>query len=205
MKCDSGALGDEQHLLFGCPFVACVRAECAHLSTVDHAGGYAAAGHSRRCLLHPGMLQDHFASHARRHLLPCGYGMSTCLLARRSRCLGSPGWLKQAHNLTRLGAPKGARTQSLSSPLHRPNTRAFGYLLTDPTDARLAVRRVHLGLSRQSARRACMPCLHARTHPRRGQGCRRGCAPQQRRPATVLHPQHGGLTATRAACDARPT
>ncbi len=32
-KCASGALGDEQHLLFECPFVACVRAEYAHLFT----------------------------------------------------------------------------------------------------------------------------------------------------------------------------
>jgi len=33
VKCASGALGDEQHLLFDCPFVACVRAEYAHLFT----------------------------------------------------------------------------------------------------------------------------------------------------------------------------
>jgi hypothetical protein len=33
VKCASGALGDEQHLLFDCPFVACVCAEYAHLFT----------------------------------------------------------------------------------------------------------------------------------------------------------------------------
>ncbi len=60
VKCASGALGDEQHLIFNCPFVACVRAEYAHLfyARVHHAGVHAAAGHSQRGLLHSRMPKD---------------------------------------------------------------------------------------------------------------------------------------------------
>lgn len=172
---------------------------------MHHAGGHAAAGHSRRCLLHPGMLHDHSALHARRHLLPCGYGMSACLLARRPRCLGSPGWLKQAHNPNTPGWAEGrAHPESFLSsppaqharvrvPSHRSNRCASGCPASPPGFL-------------TSERKTCMHVMPACPHP---PATWAGLPSRVR--ATAAASCHCAastarrLTTTRAASDARPT
>jgi len=56
VNCASGALGDEQHQTFDCPFVACVRAEYAHLFTPGCT--ILLQQHSQRGLLHSRMPAD---------------------------------------------------------------------------------------------------------------------------------------------------
>ncbi len=53
------------------------------------------------------------SSRRKRSCTPAYAGRALSRAAQHPHRLSSPSWLKQAFNLTRLGAPKGARTQSL--------------------------------------------------------------------------------------------